>query len=105
MAGLYDIIASGGDAKLDNHLMDAALVLVATGDVTEAAAKTALENKLGRVLTAAEDTDLSNINTELNAQPDTTAKLVYNAKVMAAGIAAENGEITDTKWRSILGIA
>jgi len=106
MAGLWNLIAATGEAdeRLSNHLFDAALALYGTDDITAAAAKTALEGILGRAFTSPEETDVNAIAAELNGQSDVQAKLVYMSKIMAAGIAAENGCITEAKWRSILGI-
>jgi hypothetical protein len=107
MAGLWEIVSRAGgleEDRMNNHLFDAAFVLTGTGDITNSAAKTALETELGRSFTVDETTDLTAIQAALDGQPNITAKLVYIQKISAAAIAAEVNSIGETKWREILGI-
>lgn len=55
-------------------------------------------------LTSGEQSDLSGINSTLEGQPNANARLVFTNLVEALFIAAELGQINETKWRNDLGI-
>jgi hypothetical protein len=86
--------------------MNCVLVFVFNGVLADAAAViTKLNNRLPVALTAAEQTDVTNIVAQLDAKLDDTAKLKYCSLFSAVTEAIESNDLTDGQFRSILGIA
>ena len=106
MAGIYERVKKAATLeRCSAHLFDAALTLYGTGDFTSTQVLNAINDVLANDLAGAEVTDLTNIRAQMDAQGTTTLKLVYTAKVRAAVVAAEMGNVTDAQFRTILGIA
>jgi hypothetical protein len=114
MAGLWELVKSDADHRLGTHYIVAAirgrLANIANSGVgfTVAQILSAL-NALRMAdnqpeLTAEETADLSAINSTLEAQGTATGRLIYAGLVEAVFIAAEMGQINETKWRNDLGI-
>jgi hypothetical protein len=82
------------------------MVFVNEGVVADAAAAIVkLNNRLPTPLVAQDETDLTNIVTQLNGKATPTEKLEYIFLVGAVSEAVESNDLTDGQFRSILGIA
>ena len=106
MAGIWEIVK--GDAgelvrRLNVSLLQTELMGVALGVRTRADAKTNLEVGLHRALDAAETTDLVAMADEYETGTIQN-KLVYNEKAKFALNAAELTLISETEFRTVLGI-
>jgi hypothetical protein len=106
MAGLYDRLQSDDEDKITIHYMKCVVVFVQTGVVPDAAAAiTKLNNRLPVALGAQDQTDVTNIVTQLNAKPTLADKLEYINTCEAVFEATESKDLTDGQFRSTLGIA
>jgi len=104
MAGIWERIKPGGNDRISIHMIVAGLKGYATGVFTTVQVRDALNAKLATPLTAAEQTDLTNMAVQIDDLTNTTAKLVYGNNLEAIMIAAENGAVNETKFRADLGI-
>jgi len=108
MAGIWDRIIPGGESadRLNSHLLKAALYCRVRNTFTTQQILNALNSRLIVPLSAAAETDLSNVVTQASAGLTATAKLDYLERWDALNIAAECGLLTnETTYRSELGIA
>ena len=103
MAGLFDRI-NGAD-NINVHYIVAGLRGYGAGEWTRAAVLAGVNSLLDSPLITGEQDDFAAIADEMDAQSNTTSKLVYMAKVEAAMIAAESGVLAEAGWRTMLGIA
>jgi phage-related protein len=106
MAGIWEIVQGDtgeGAPRLNVSLVRTELTGLALGVRTRPQAKLNLEAKLGRVLDAAETTDLNALADEFETG-NIQAKLVYSAKTEFALNAAELNLIDETEFRTVLGI-
>ena len=110
MAGLWERVKSDADDRVSTHLIVAGMraYFAYTVDNTKGATKAqvlaAINNQIGTNLTAAEQTDLDDIATALDAITGDTNKLIYLAGLEYVFIAAEMGEVNEAKWRNDLDI-
>ena len=105
MAGLWTVLAPNDEGEHMNiTLLRCELTGVALGVRTRADAKANIESRLGRELTTEETTDLTALadNFETGTVED---RLVYNSKVEMALNAAELGLITESQFRTLVGIS
>lgn len=104
MAGIWDRVIPGGD-HLPAHLLKAALYCRVRGVFTTPQILAALNSKLVTPLSAAAESDLTNIVTQASAG-SATVKLDYLERWDALNIAVEAGLLTnEATYRSELGIA
>jgi hypothetical protein len=104
MPGLWERIHPDAVDRLAVHLLDAAMVLYATGTYTRQQIVNALNAHLQTPLTSTELTDLSAIADTLDAQGTANAKVVYEQQVMGFSIAGEFGVIDEAQFRAGLGL-
>ena len=111
MAGLWERVRPDVDDRVNIHLIEAAygayLINTATAGAkgtTKAQILSAVNSELVTPLSAAEQTDLDLIADEIDAQSNLTNKLLYLAGLKYVFVAAEEGLVTETKWRQDLGI-
>ena len=110
MAGLWERVKNEAEDRVAVHLIEAAFgaYYVNTVDgskgATAAQILTAINNQLETPLDAASQTDLSDIAAEIDALANNTQKLIYLVGLKYVFIAAEMGEVNETKWRNDLGI-
>ena len=104
MAGLWERIKNTAEERVGVHLLEAGIVLHATNAFTKTQIRDAINTTLTTPLSVAETTDLELIVDKLDAELTTILKLVYLEKVKAWTIAAEHGVVTETQFRSALGI-
>jgi hypothetical protein len=104
MAGLWERVNKTADDRIPVHLLDAAMVLYATGTYTRQQIVNAINAQLLTPLTSAELADLSAIADQLDAQGTANQKVVYEQEVMGFSIAAEFGVIDETQFRTGLGL-
>ena len=91
--------------RVNVHLVVAGIKGFAAGIFTGAGVIDVLNNHLATPLTTAESADLSAIASAVTGQANNTAKLLYVVgKVEPLMIAAETGDISESKWRADLGI-
>lgn len=105
MAGIWPILAPAGEGEhLNITLLRCELTGVALGVRTRADAKANIESWLGRSLTTEEITDLNAMadNFETGTVEN---RLVYNSKVEMALNASELGLITESQFRTLVGIS
>lgn len=103
MAGLWDRLIPGND-RVNVHLLKAAIDLRVRGTFNAAQILSVLNAQLTTPLSAAAQTDLTNIITQASAGT-ATAKLDYLNKLDALAIAVECGAFTnEATWRSQMGI-
>ena len=104
MAGLYDRITTSDD-NVQVHYLVAGLKGYGTGIWTRVQVLNGINALLASPLTAAEEADYDAIADQMDVQANATAKLGYGNQIEAAMIAAEAGLLTDTSWRTALGIS
>ena len=114
MAGLWERVKPDGAERINIHLIVAGLsgYFANTVDGTKGFTRVQVRDALNAVLTgdgysaltAAEETDLNGIADEIDAQTNNTTKLIFLRLVESVMIAAEAGQINETKWRGDLGI-
>lgn len=103
MAGLWERIRPGADDRISVHMLVASLKGYGTAVFTKLQVKNALNGILESPLTAEEETDLNNLANQLDSLL-TLDKRGYENKLEALTIAAELGQVGETKWRTDLGI-
>lgn len=114
MAGLWERTKGDGAERINIHFIVAGLsgYFVNSQDNTVGFTRIQVRDGLNAILaesgyaalTAAEETDLNGIADTLDAQQNNTAKLIFLRLVEALFIAAEAGQVSETKWRNDLGI-
>jgi len=115
MAGLWELVKSDAENRISTHFIVAALkgrqanIQNAAVGFTAAQILTSLNAlriaKNQPVLTVEEEADLTAINAALVANGTVAARQTYVNLVEAIFIAAEVGQVGETKWRSDLGIS
>ena len=104
MSGLWDRIVPGED-RVAVHFITAAVHLAVEGVFTNAQILAAINSDLDTDLDSAAESDLSDLVTECNAQPNIGAKARYIHLIESLGLAVEEGHLTsESVWRSNLGI-
>lgn len=115
MAGLWERVKSSGldgqgGRRINISLLIAGVRGYAVGlwsrvEIRDAINQELATNSPGDALTAAEETDLTAIANQVDAQPNETKKLSYVVgRIEAATIAGELGHLGEARWRSDLGI-
>ncbi len=114
MANLWERVNQNGAERINIHFIVAGLkgYYANTQDntvgFTRVQVRDALNNILANdnysALTAGEESDLNGIADAIDAQPNVNAAQTFLLLVEALMIAAEIGEISETKWRADLGI-
>ncbi len=114
MAGLWELVKEDAVDRLSTHFVvgamkgrqaniaNAAVGFTAAQILTALNAMRTAEGK--PVLTAAEETDLTGINTTLTNQGTVAARESDGNLGEAVLSAAEMGQVSETKWRGDLGI-
>ena len=104
MAGIFDRVE--GNDKLHVHLVTAALVLNADGEINNAQTLTALNNQVTTPLDAAAETDLVNLKAQILAQSGAGQRAEYMHKLESMMLARASREYNnEAGFRAYLGIA
>lgn len=110
MAGLWERVRPDANDRVNVHLIVASIkaYYVQTEDATKGATRLQIRNHLDAhlqtPLSGAEITDLEGIADTIDGLPNANAKQSFVFLCEYAFIAAETGDINETKWRSDLGI-
>lgn len=100
MAGLYDRITQDTTRpEFPNHAFASALRLLALG--APLITKATIVNRFN--LNAAEEADLDAMRTQYANRP-ANAKRDYISIIMDANTLADDGFLTETQWKTIVGI-
>ncbi len=114
MADLWELVKQDANQRVSTHFIvasikgrqanieDSGVGFTAAQIVSSLESMRTEENH--PALTTGEKDDLSAINTVLVGLPTMTSMLTYANLVEALFIAAEMGQVSETKWRSDLGI-
>ena len=111
MSGLWERVRGDADDRVPLHLIEAAFGAYFVNTVngakgaTKAQILAAINNQVEVPLSAAEQTDLNAIADQVDAQSNNTNKLIYLVGLKYVFVAAEMGEVDETKWRNDLGIS
>lgn len=103
MAGLWERVKPTGADRINVHLIVASLKGFSAGIFTAVQVRDALNNHIANPLTTEEQADLTAISNQITGTA--TVKLTYVVgKLEPLMIAAESGDVTESFWRTNLGI-
>jgi hypothetical protein len=94
-----------GTDRVQAHLADAAIFLVADGSFTEAQARSAINAHLETPLAGAELSELNQVLTNIQAEPTLTDKIRYSMRWGHIVMVVESGDLTsEAIFKSVLNI-
>ena len=108
---LWDRISSTSDDRVPTHLIVAGYRayfingIDSSKGATKANILAAINSHVETPMSACAQTDLDNIADQIDLQANNTAKLIYIQGLEWTFMAAEFGEITESKFRSDLDIS